>query len=73
MNYTLKEIAAICGGSIINGSSTNKKISSIAWDSRQLLTDPNTLFVAIKGPNHNAHNFLEEIEQKGIKKKERYR
>ncbi|MDG1297454.1 MAG: bifunctional UDP-N-acetylmuramoyl-tripeptide:D-alanyl-D-alanine ligase/alanine racemase [Saprospiraceae bacterium] len=66
MNYTLKEIAAICGGSIINGSSTNKKISSIAWDSRQLLTDPNTLFVAIKGPNHNAHNFLEEIEQKGI-------
>ena len=66
MNYTLQEIADICGGTIQGGPSSNKKIQSIAWDSRQLIPDPNTLFIAINGSNHDAHQFLSDIEQQGI-------
>lgn len=66
MNYTLQEIADICGGTIQGGPSSNKKIQSIAWDSRQLIPDPNTLFIAINGSNHNAHQFLSDIEHQGI-------
>ena len=66
MNYTLQEIADICGGTIQGGPSLNNKIQSIAWDSRQLIPDPNTLFIAINGSNHDAHQFISDIEQQGI-------
>lgn len=66
MNYTLKEIAEICGGTIEGSPSNKNYIQSIAWDSRQLIPDSNTLFVAINGQNHNAHKFIPEIEKKGV-------
>lgn len=66
MNYTLQEIADICGGTIQGGPSLNNKIQSVAWDSRQLIPDPNTIFIAINGSNHDAHQFLSDIEKQGI-------
>ena len=68
MKYTAKEIAQICNGQIVAESPyTDEYIEYLAWDSRQLLPSPSTLFVAIKGKQHDAHRYINDIESKGIR------
>jgi alanine racemase len=67
VNYTLQEIASICGGTISGSPSSDIKIKSIAWDSRQLIVGPDILFITISGKNHDAHDFIEKIEKQGVK------
>ena len=58
---TLKDIARFCG------SQTNLEgcITKISTDSRDV--DENTLFVALIGERFDAHNFIEDVLNKGAK------
>lgn len=42
-------------------------ILDISIDSRSLRNTENTLFFALKGNNHNAHNFLNDLYVKGVR------
>ena len=41
-------------------------IDTISIDSRSLQNGENTLFFAISGPNHDGHQYIEELISKGV-------
>ena len=58
----VKEILRVTGGKLISGDA-GKSISGISTDTRKIKdTD---LFVALKGPNFDGHNFMAEALAKG--------
>lgn len=42
-------------------------VLDISTDSRMVHPSANTLFIALKGPNHNGHMFIREMYEKGIR------
>lgn len=64
MNFS--EIVDKVGGRWIS-QIEDAQISQILLDSRQTLATDNLLFIAIKGPNHNAHDHIKELIDKGVK------
>ena len=65
MNLNLTHIISFCKG-VFHGNSTEFTASHISIDSRSLQNGSNTLFFAIKGQNHDAHLYLEELIAKGV-------
>ncbi len=43
------------------------EITNVSVDSRSLLNDRDTLFFALKGKNHNGHDYIGELIDKGVK------
>lgn len=64
MNFS--DIVDVVGGEWIC-SFEDCRINQILLDSRQTLSTDKLLFVAIKGPNHNAHDHINELIDKGVK------
>jgi len=62
--YTLGEIAAITGGMVVGNNDVI--VDRILTDSRSLNMQEKTLFVAIKGLNHDGHNFITDLYNKGV-------
>ncbi len=64
--YTFEEIAEIVHGEIIlNGN--KQPINRVLLDSRKLSQAGDSLFIAIKGPRHNSHQYLEQVYAAGIR------
>jgi UDP-N-acetylmuramoyl-tripeptide--D-alanyl-D-alanine ligase len=64
-DWTLKEIAAL-----INGKLHGKGellVSSLAIDSRTLVSVRATLFIALVGVQHDGHHYIEELYDRGIR------
>ena len=58
MEYSVSEIAAICQGTFCGEDVT---VRSVVADSRRsVATDGATLFVAIRGRNHDGHDYIAE-------------
>lgn len=66
MNLTINHIISFCKG-VFHGNLTEFTVSHISIDSRSLQNGNNTLFFAIKGQNHDAHLYLEELIVKGVR------
>ena len=66
MNLNLTHIISFCKG-VFHGNSTESTASHISTDCRPLQNGSNTLFFAIKGQNHDAHLYLEELIAKGVR------
>lgn len=64
MNYRLSDIATIVGGRLIG---CDLEVASVATDSRSYAIAHNTLFVAMQGVNHDAHNHITEVAERGVK------
>ena len=64
MNYTLKKISKISSGKLYGKPETI--ISKILIDSRTIVSDKQSLFVAIKGERNNGHDYINELYEKGI-------
>jgi len=43
------------------------KITDILIDSRKFTAADYTIFIALKGPNHNGHRFIDELIEKGVR------
>ena len=70
MNYlfsSINEILKICNAEFVAETNVATPISQIVTDSRHIAKNENMLFVAIKGLNHNGHDFLKEVYEKGIR------
>lgn len=66
MTISLQNIISLLNSQVI-GEITNEVIETISIDSRSLQNDGETLFFAIVGPNHDAHIYIEELINKGVK------
>ena len=69
--YTLKDIAQIAGGKLQNSAGDSKSpaesIHSIIIDSRSLLLQKNTLFIALKTQRNDGHYYIKDLYQKGVR------
>lgn len=63
-SYTLDEVAGLTGGEVTGNGTTC--INRILTDSRSLNMPGETLFVAIKGSNHDGHNYISDLYNKGV-------
>lgn len=63
--YRISEIAKCMSGSI--DGSENTVVNSIITDSRSSGLPVNTIFIALHGPNHNGHDYLDQLIVKGVK------
>ncbi len=65
MNYRLSQIAAIVGGRF---HGTECEVRSVVTDSRSLSCELGAapLFVAMHGANHDSHDFIPEMERRGV-------
>lgn len=65
IHYSLAEITSIVNGSISQNSTLI--VSTLITDSRNHVSTQNGLFIAIKGKQHDSHNFIESLYQKGVR------
>lgn len=63
MRYLLSEIAEICGGRLIG---CDHEVNGVVTDSRSFMVEPSALFVAHKGLNHDAHDYIADVAERGI-------
>lgn len=63
MNYLLSEIAQIVGGKL---RGENLRVKSIATDSRSVVSTEEVVFAAIDGKNHDGHQFVERMVERGV-------
>ncbi len=64
MIYRLSDIANIVGGHLIG---YDLEVTSVATDSRSYAITPDTLFVAMRGVNHDAHDHIQDVSERGVK------
>lgn len=66
LNYKLSQIAAICGGTL---TGCDSQVQSVVTDSRSLSCELgfNPLFVAMSGANHDSHDFIGEMQGRGVR------
>lgn len=66
MHYTLTEIAAVCGGVF---SGCDREVDTVTTDSRSMecAFGSSPLFVAMKGVNHDSHDYLPEMYARGVR------
>lgn len=66
MNHTLSRIAAVCGGTF---SGCDRTVRTVVTDSRSLTCElgADPLFVAMRGANHDSHDFLHEMYDRGVR------
>ena len=64
MIYRLSDIASIVGGRLVG---CDLEVTAVATDSRSYAITHDTLFVAMQGVNHDAHDHISEVEERGVK------
>ena len=66
MNYRLSRIAAICGGKF---SGCDSEVRSVVTDSRSLSCELGCrpMFVAMRGANHDSHDFIADMQSRGVR------
>lgn len=57
-------MAHICGGVF---SGTDLAVRAVATDSRTSVIENDTLFVAIRGVNHDAHDYVQTMYERGVR------
>ncbi len=66
-SYLLSEIAKIIGGTLIqNDEASNKTIRFLSFDSRNILSGPETLFFALRSERNDGHKYIKETYSKEV-------
>ena len=63
MNYTLKEIARICGGELFSAADGALTVNSLFSDSRQSV--PGGLFLALRGEKTDGNKYIKQVVSAG--------
>lgn len=66
MTFSIKNIISYIHAKPF-GSFDDFIIENISIDSRSLQNNPGTLFFALKGQNHDGHQYIEQLIQKGVR------
>ncbi len=65
MTYSIRNIVPIIKARLV-GSNDIAFIDMISIDSRSLQNSESTLFFALVGPNHDGHNYINQLIEKGV-------
>jgi len=65
-SYTIQQLANFCNAQF-KGVSPDELIHQVIIDSRKAKHFSHHLFVAIQGPHHDGHQFIEELYKKGFR------
>lgn len=65
MNWSLSDIAQLINLSLPEG--TGSAIKHISIDSRTIIEPSSTLFIALKGPRNNGHDYIPLLLKQGVK------
>ncbi len=65
MNYSFKNIAEIVDGVIIHPH--KESVNTISTDSRRVYRYQGNMFVALKGPSHDGHQYIPELISRRIR------
>ena len=63
MNYLLSDIARIVGGKLFG---EDLRVMEVATDSRSIVAAENVVFAAIDGKNHDGHQFVDRMVERGV-------
>ncbi|MFI3288732.1 MAG: alanine racemase [Rikenellaceae bacterium] len=63
MNYRLSDIARITGGTL---RGADQVVNEVVVDSRGSAAGSETLFVAMRGVNHDSHDFIPQMVNRGV-------
>jgi Alr-MurF fusion protein len=66
MMHDMEEIALATGGEFLQKISVGR-ISRLLLDSRKIIQPAESLFIAIAGPRHDGHHFLEDVYAGGVR------
>ena len=64
MQFSLSQIAKICGGTHFGADIV---VSNFVTDSRSVVGGSESIFVAMQGINHDAHNYIGDMVERGFK------
>lgn len=67
MAFTLEEIAHISAGKLKGKQSKDYLIQFLELDSRNIRETQNLLYICVAGTNHNGHDFIKEVYNKGVR------
>ncbi|HEV7232433.1 MAG TPA: bifunctional UDP-N-acetylmuramoyl-tripeptide:D-alanyl-D-alanine ligase/alanine racemase, partial [Bacteroidia bacterium] len=67
MSYPLSEIASVIGARVTGNTNPEAPVSQLLIDSRKLVQPETSLFFAIKGERHDAHRFISDLYEKGVR------
>jgi alanine racemase len=67
MSYSIREVTSILEAELHGNVSEDASIDQILIDSRKLLDPASSLFFAIKGERHDAHRFVPDLFEKGLR------
>lgn len=65
-SITIEQVQAITGGELVLNNSSHKTITQLLTDSRKVVNAESSLFFAIKGDNHNGHEFISDLINAGV-------
>ena len=63
MRYLLSDIAQIVGGEL---RGEDIEVREVATDSRSVVASEGVVFAAIDGKNHDGHQFIDRMVQRGV-------
>jgi Alr-MurF fusion protein len=66
MNYTIRHIAEILGGTFIQFAA-DAPVEHLLLDSRRLIFPDTTIFFSLKGPRRDGRAFLEDLYKRGVR------
>ena len=66
ITYTADLIANIIEGKLLCGKN-NRVVKHILLDSRKITIPPDSVFIAIPGEHHDGHDFIRDLNQRGVK------
>lgn len=64
MKYTLSQIATLCSGQLIG---TDRTVEEVTVDSRNYTYGERSMMAAIRGRNHDGHDFIEAAYAHGVR------
>src|ERR1017187_5167830 len=67
IGYTFKTVADILGAKILTESNPGAKITTLAFDTRTLVSPQSALFFAIRSKNNDGHKYLQDAYDKGVR------
>ncbi|BAV08995.1 alanine racemase [Filimonas lacunae] len=67
MEYTIEQIAALCGGQLVKNRQVTEKVQYLVTDSRRISFPATSLFIALKTSLRDGHQFLADVYQRGVR------
>ena len=64
MRYCLSDIARICGGRVVG---QDVAVCGVVTDSRSCAFADDAMFVAMRGENHDSHDYIKDMCRRGIR------